>query len=45
LKKGTQTHLYDGNLKVNGKAKSETDKDIYIWGGGNLIMQFIDLDS
>ena len=45
LKKGKQTHLYDGDLrKLAEKVKSETDKDIYIWGGGNLITQFIDLD-
>lgn len=45
LKKGTQTHLYTGDLKALAeKVKSETDNDIYIWGGGHLITQFIDLD-
>ncbi|HJS19129.1 MAG TPA: dihydrofolate reductase family protein [Anaerolineales bacterium] len=45
LKKGSRTQLYDGDLKeLAEKVKSETDKDIYIWGGGNLITQFIDLD-
>lgn len=45
LKKGSQTQFYDGGLKeLAAKVKSETDKDIYIWGGGNIITQFIDLD-
>jgi len=45
LKKGAQTHFFDGDLKdLTEKAKSETPKDIYIWGGGNLITQLIDLD-
>lgn len=45
LKKGTQIHLYEGNLKeLVAKIKSETDRDICIWGGGNLVTQFIDLD-
>ena len=45
LKKGTRTQFFDGDLKeLADKVKSETDKDIYIWGGGNVITQFIDLD-
>jgi len=45
LKKGTQTHFYNGDLNdLAEKVKSETHKDIYIWGGGNLITQFIDLN-
>jgi dihydrofolate reductase len=45
LKKGARTELYDGDLKELAKTvKSETDKDIYIWGGGSVITQFIDLD-
>ena len=45
LKKGSQTQFYEGDLKVLAeKVKSETGKDIYIWGGGNLITQFIELD-
>lgn len=45
LKKGSRTQFYDGDLKeLAEKVKSETEKDIYIWGGGNLITQFIDLD-
>jgi dihydrofolate reductase len=45
LKKGSQTQFFDGDLKgLADKVKSETDKDIYIWGGGNLITQFIDLN-
>lgn len=45
LKKGSQTQFYDGDLKeLAKKAKTETDQDIYIWGGGDVISQFIDLD-
>jgi dihydrofolate reductase len=45
LKKSARTELYAGDLKeLAEKVRSETDKDIYIWGGGNLITQFIDLD-
>lgn len=45
LKKGNQTYLYDGDLKkLAEKTKSESDKDICVWGGGNLITQFIDLN-
>lgn len=44
IRKGIKTHLYEGDLKeLTEKVKSETDKDIYIWGGGSLITQFIDL--
>jgi len=45
LKKGKQTQLYDGDLKTLAEmVKAETDRDIYIWGGGSVITQFIDLD-
>ena len=45
LKKGSRTQFFDGDLKeLAEKVKSETDKDIYIWGGGKLITQFIDLN-
>ena len=45
LKKGSQTQLYDGDLKkLAEKVRSETDQDIYVWGGGNVITQFIDLN-
>jgi dihydrofolate reductase len=45
LKKGSHTQFFYGDLKeLAEQAKSETDKDIYIWGGGNLITQFIDLN-
>jgi dihydrofolate reductase len=45
LKKGARTELYKGDLKeLAEKVRSETDKDIYIWGGGNLITQFVDLE-
>jgi dihydrofolate reductase len=45
LKKGSRTEIYSGDLKeLAKKIKSETDKDIYIWGGGNVITQFIELD-
>jgi dihydrofolate reductase len=45
LKKGSRTQFFDGDLKeLAKKVKSETDKDIYIWGGGSIITQFIDLD-
>ena len=45
LKNGPKTQFYSGDLKeLAYKVKSETDKDIYIWGGGNVITQFIDLN-
>jgi dihydrofolate reductase len=45
LKKGSQTQFYGGDLKALAeKVKSEIDKDIYIWGGGDVITQFIDLE-
>lgn len=45
LKKGSHTQLYDGDLKkLAEKARSETNQDIYVWGGGSIITQFIDLD-
>ena len=45
LKKSPRTHFYDGDLReLAEKVKAETDKDIYIWGGGSVITQFIDLD-
>lgn len=45
LKKGSRTQFFYGDLKeLAEKVKSETDKDIYIWSGGNLITQFIDLN-
>ena len=45
LKKGSRTQFYDGDLKELAEPdKSETDKDIYIWGGGSVITQFIALD-
>jgi dihydrofolate reductase len=45
IKKGSHTHFFDGELKeLAEKVKSETDKDIYIWGGGSVITQFIDLN-
>ena len=45
LKKGSRTQFFDGDLKeLAEKVRSETDKDIYVWGGGDVITQFIDLD-
>jgi dihydrofolate reductase len=45
LKKGSHTYLYDGDLiELAEQVKSETEKDIYIWGGGSVITQFIDLN-
>jgi dihydrofolate reductase len=45
LKKGSQTQLYSGDLTTLAKkAKSETDKDICIFGGGNILTQFIELN-
>ena len=44
LKKGSHTYFYDGDLiELAERVKSETNRDIYIWGGGNVITQFIEL--
>jgi dihydrofolate reductase len=45
FKESPQTHFYDGDLTaLVEKVKSETKKDIYVWGGGNLITQLVDRD-
>jgi dihydrofolate reductase len=45
LKPGKGVHFYEGDLKqLVEEAKSGTEKDIYVWGGGDLITQFIDRD-
>jgi dihydrofolate reductase len=45
LKVGKNTYLYSGDLtELVKKVKTETEKDIWLFGGGNLTTQFIDLD-
>jgi dihydrofolate reductase len=47
LKTNKTTHLYSGDLEeLIGKIKSEIpeDKDICVYGGGDIITQFIDQD-
>ncbi|MHB1133355.1 MAG: dihydrofolate reductase family protein [Chloroflexota bacterium] len=37
--------FYAGDLReLVRRIKSETEKDICLWGGGNLVTQFVDLD-
>jgi dihydrofolate reductase len=45
LKTGKNTHLYSRDLaELVKKIKAETGKDIWLFGGGDLTTQFIDLD-
>jgi dihydrofolate reductase len=45
LKLGKNTHLYSGDLtELVKKIKAETDKDIWLFGGGDLTTQFINLN-
>ncbi len=45
IKRGPRTHLFSGDLiRLVAEVKSQTDKDIYLFGGGDLLTQFIDLD-
>jgi dihydrofolate reductase len=42
---GKNTHLYAGDLReLVAQVKSETEKDICVWGGGDVLTQMIDLD-
>jgi dihydrofolate reductase len=42
---GKGVNLYDGDLReLVAKIKNETDKDICLFGGGNLLTQFLNLD-
>jgi dihydrofolate reductase len=44
LKTGTRTKLYSGDLaELVSTIKAETDKDVCVFGGGNLVTQFLDL--
>src|SRR5262245_2665098 len=45
LKLGKNTHLYSRDLKeLIKKIKAETEKDIWLFGGGDLTTQFINLN-
>ena len=45
LKLGKNTYLYSGDLtELAKKIKAETDKDIWLFGGGDLTTQFINLN-
>jgi dihydrofolate reductase len=45
LKIGKNTHLYSGDLtELVKKIKAETEKDIWLFGGGDLTTQFINLN-
>jgi dihydrofolate reductase len=45
LKVGKNTYLYSGDLtELVKKIKAETEKDIWLFGGGNLTTQFINLN-
>lgn len=45
LKMGKNTYLYSGDLtELVKKIKAETEKDIWLFGGGDLTTQFIDLN-
>jgi dihydrofolate reductase len=44
-KSGEHISFYTGDLPaLVKKIKTETEKDIYLFGGGNLLTQFIDLN-
>lgn len=48
LKAGKNVHMYSGDLRgLIEKIKSEIDenKDIYIWGGGDIVTQLVDQDQ
>ena len=45
LKVGKNTYLYSGDLtELVKKIKAETEKDIWLFGGGDLTTQFINLN-
>ena len=45
LKLGKNTYLYSGDLtELVKKIKAETEKDIWLFGGGDLTTQFINLN-
>ena len=45
LKTGKNTYLYSGDLtELVKKIKTETEKDIWLFGGGDLTTQFINLN-
>ena len=45
LKVGQNTYLYSGDLaELVKKVKAETEKDIWLFGGGDLTTQFINLN-
>jgi dihydrofolate reductase len=45
LKQGKNTYLYSGDLtELVQKIKAETEKDIWLFGGGDLTTQFINLN-
>jgi dihydrofolate reductase len=45
LKTGRNTYLYSGDLtELVKKVKAETEKDIWLFGGGDLTTQFINLN-
>jgi len=45
LRLGKNTFLYSGDLtELVNKVKAETEKDIWLFGGGDLTTQFIDLN-
>ena len=45
LKVGKNTYLYSGDLtELVKKVKAETEKDIWLFGGGDLTTQFINLN-
>ena len=45
LKTGKNTHLYSGDLtELVDQIKAETEKDIWLFGGGDLTTQFLNLN-
>jgi dihydrofolate reductase len=45
LKLGKNTYLYSGDLtELVNRVKAETEKDIWLFGGGDLTTQFINLN-
>lgn len=45
LERPGHVHLYSGDLReLVERIKKETDKDIFLFGGADLVTQFIDLD-
>ena len=45
LKTGKNTYLYSGDLtELVKKIKAETEKDIWLFGGGDLTTQFVNLN-